>query len=448
MAGIFPESGAPAGPNAPGSQTGVITNSPTTCPPLFHQGVCIPRFDPASANAVISEIANAVNDADLPYSCETLHNLSLAIQYTVQRGEPRGIYGTLQSPTAYTGTMNPPSTGFVNYQVLTFVPNVNNPGPVTLNGVQILRNDGLPPQAGDLRANVPMELAYWNGNLYIIGVSPSQVPQVMTSSQTYWVRTDGNDANDGSANTPQAAFATLQGAWNAVGSRYFPSPFYSITLMLGNPGVHTGGLTIADYGGRVNVVGGGAANYIVTRPNSPTPYPSSVISASNANIAIEGVTVSVTDTAGGPASGISSGGSYVYLKNISIVSNAPAVLGPMIVDYRGSTYVTEGSVILNPQGMTSIAGLVTLVAAGAFQVAPDSATSSTLNFQNVNAATTLISISDQSLFGISGPAGNVTGTGVSASAPSSANVMSIVRLAGVTMPGAGFTVDSSSILIP
>ena len=48
-----------------------------------------------------------------------------------------------------------------------------------------------------------------------------QVPLTATGAVDAWVRTDGNDATgDGTANSPDKAFRTIEGAWNAVGGRY------------------------------------------------------------------------------------------------------------------------------------------------------------------------------------------------------------------------------------
>lgn len=79
MSGMFPDSGVPA------NQALNTTDVPTTnCDPageLFHStSRCQPRFDPASANAVMSEILNAIDCAGLVYDCSRLDNLCLAIQ--------------------------------------------------------------------------------------------------------------------------------------------------------------------------------------------------------------------------------------------------------------------------------------------------------------------------------------------------------------------------------
>lgn len=80
MAGVFPDSGVPA------NQALNSVNVPTTgcggdTGELFHStNRCTPRFDPAAANAVMSEILNVVNCAGNTYNCARLDNLCLAIR--------------------------------------------------------------------------------------------------------------------------------------------------------------------------------------------------------------------------------------------------------------------------------------------------------------------------------------------------------------------------------
>ena len=56
------------------------------CTPRWHAPRCVPKFDPAAANAVISEIINAVNVRCYPYDCNKLSNLADAISQHLVTG--------------------------------------------------------------------------------------------------------------------------------------------------------------------------------------------------------------------------------------------------------------------------------------------------------------------------------------------------------------------------
>lgn len=72
MAGIFPAAGTAA---ANTSNAASPVNTTPGCDPLYHRVGCVPVFDPSAANAVISEIVNAVNTLQ-PYDCTRLDNLA------------------------------------------------------------------------------------------------------------------------------------------------------------------------------------------------------------------------------------------------------------------------------------------------------------------------------------------------------------------------------------
>jgi hypothetical protein len=78
MSGIFPDSGVPAH-----LALNTVDVPTTNCQPggeLFHStSRCQPRFDPAAANALISELLNAVNWSGRTYDCSRLDNLRLAL---------------------------------------------------------------------------------------------------------------------------------------------------------------------------------------------------------------------------------------------------------------------------------------------------------------------------------------------------------------------------------
>lgn len=78
MSGVFPDSGV-----TPSQARNSILNPNVAegCLPLFYSSTrCNPRFDPAAANALMSEFINAVNGAGLEYDCTKLDNLLRAIK--------------------------------------------------------------------------------------------------------------------------------------------------------------------------------------------------------------------------------------------------------------------------------------------------------------------------------------------------------------------------------
>lgn len=78
MSGIYPNSGVPASQAA---NTVDVNTANCTTGELFHSTArCNPRFDPAAANALISELLNVVSAAGLAYDCSRLDNLKLALE--------------------------------------------------------------------------------------------------------------------------------------------------------------------------------------------------------------------------------------------------------------------------------------------------------------------------------------------------------------------------------
>lgn len=78
MAGIMPNGGVP-----PQQATNALSSPDIIapgCASLWYAPRCNPKFDPAAANAMISEIINVVACADLDYDCTKLDNLCVAIR--------------------------------------------------------------------------------------------------------------------------------------------------------------------------------------------------------------------------------------------------------------------------------------------------------------------------------------------------------------------------------
>lgn len=77
MAGIFPVGGTQAGNTLNGASP---VKTVEGCDPLYHRIGCVPQFDPVAANALISEVINAINVVK-DYDCSRLDNLAQAFQY-------------------------------------------------------------------------------------------------------------------------------------------------------------------------------------------------------------------------------------------------------------------------------------------------------------------------------------------------------------------------------
>jgi hypothetical protein len=258
MTAVFPDSGVP-----PYEARNSILNPWTVnCSNLWYSTArCEPRFDPAAANAMLSELINAVNCAGIPYDCNKLNNLCDAILKMIQNGGSNCLYldgGT----TDYWGNLNPALLGYPANccMLLKVIPNIRNTGPVriSINGlgyVAVLRNDGNQLESGDILGGVPFLAVYCNGVFYMAGLSSSQVPIIVKGGIDIWIRWDGSDVTgDGSANHPAKAFRTIWGAWNAVGSRYAATPLFSINMRLGIPGDYEAG-GVSNFGGQVTLTG-------------------------------------------------------------------------------------------------------------------------------------------------------------------------------------------------
>jgi len=253
---MFPDSGVPPG-DAKNSLPDVNT---ANCPELWYStSRCQPRFDPAAANAMLAEDMNLIMKGELQYDCNRLDHIERAVRYIAQRGLARAAYLT-NGPNNYLTSLDPACTRYNNFLTLTVVTDVTNQAVVTVNinglgAVYILRNDGRQLERADLLAGIPYIIAFINGYFYVCGLVASQVPLLVKGGIDCWIRTDGNDLlGDGTANTPDKAFKTIAGCWNAVGSRYAATPLFSINMKFGIPGTYDG-TSIGQFGGAVSLTG-------------------------------------------------------------------------------------------------------------------------------------------------------------------------------------------------
>jgi hypothetical protein len=272
MTAMFPDSGVPASD----AKNSLPNPSTVNCNPLWYStSRCEPRFDPAAANAMLAELLNLINRGEVVYDCARLDNIERAARYLVQRGIPKGAY-LLDGPQYYRTNLDPPATRYNDLMTLTVMPGQNNSGPVWINlenlgYVPLLRNDAHQLQARDMLAGIPMIISYWEGNWFVCGLVASQVPVLPPpapgpiSSLDCWIRPDGNDNNDGTANSPDKAFQTIAGCWKAVGTRFMATPLFQLNMRLGVPATYAGA-NIGPFGGQIHLWGDvyNPAGYIIT----------------------------------------------------------------------------------------------------------------------------------------------------------------------------------------
>jgi hypothetical protein len=112
----------------------------------------------------------------------------------------------------------------------------------------------------------------------------------LTASRTYYVRSDGNNANTGLANTSGGAFATIQGALDAVAK--IDTAGYAVTIQLGATGTYAGATLSQSFtgGGTVTILGstGSASSYVI----------SSSITVARARLSVSGMKFTTTSSYG------------------------------------------------------------------------------------------------------------------------------------------------------
>jgi len=194
MTAMFPTEGV-THEDAKNSLVDPIT---TNCLELWYSTVrCQPMFDPAAANAMLSELMNLINKGEVSYDCLYLDQVQLAVRYLIQRCLPN--YVALGGATAnyYEGALDPAATRYNDGMTLCVVPHVENTGAcfVNFNGlgwVQLLRTDGVSLKAGDFNATAPALICFHRGYWWLVatGVTQSNItdlipPEAPNDGQQY-----------------------------------------------------------------------------------------------------------------------------------------------------------------------------------------------------------------------------------------------------------------------
>lgn len=188
-------------------------------------------------NGVQEELLRVVEGSEIALKEGDLTQLAQAIRsqrlnYAVAGGTASALTVAL-SPAIATA----PPAGLV----LRLKTNVASAAGATLNAgwgpAPIVTAKGAPVAPGDLPAGA-ITTVVWAGAAWMMGgIAYSEVQQRLTGSLTVYVRPDGNDSNDGLANTPAGAFGTINGAIAAVRQRYAVSG-YTVTIQMGTPGTY------------------------------------------------------------------------------------------------------------------------------------------------------------------------------------------------------------------
>jgi hypothetical protein len=255
---------------------------------------------------------------------------------------------------------------------LTTTPTANING---LGVKTITRRDGTPLAKRDLPANAWLPYSYDGTNLRVIVPVISEF--IPIGNPTLYVRTDGNDNNDGSANDSAHAFATIQAAIDysaqvrGIGGRV-------LNIQLGNAGTYTGFVSVQNPVTSCVITGDVAnqASYVITPPGVGGSV-SQIVYAGGSALALKGVTVT---TARADLNFISA--SYagsISLDRVTITAAATTTLFAMI-GVSGGSITVAGNVTINGNfgaalgavgggSVTTQAGATVTINASTFSVA-------------------------------------------------------------------------------
>lgn len=150
----------------------------------------------------------------------------------------------------------------------------DNTGPATLDvgiGPLPIRTVlNLPLQDRDLPKDAIMSFVGTGTSWQLTGFVQSDLKIKLRGNLTVYVRSDGNDANNGLTNTAGGAFATIQGAFSYVKRNYDANGF-TLTIQIGIAGSYVG-VDFDSFGGPI-ILRGDPANqdsYVITPYTAPS----------------------------------------------------------------------------------------------------------------------------------------------------------------------------------
>lgn len=226
----------------------------------------------------------------------------------------------------------------------------SNTGAATINvnalgEKAVVRPDGSTLSANDILSGSILLMVY-DGSAFRLISTATTAKIRLTGPLTVWVRPDGNDSNDGSANTAAKAFKTLDGAMDAVKYIYDTSGF-AVIFRLGVAGTYAAGLSIEGFGSGVNIIGDVANrnSYVLTSSIQQT------ISNRCARVVLEGVLLENTYTGSSqPIFYVGWPGSSITLKDMGFRRPTTNTNCRVIYLSGGASVSTQGSLNLFAAG--------------------------------------------------------------------------------------------------
>lgn len=189
---------------------------------------------------------------------------------------------------ALTATLSPVPAALIDGLVLRLKVSTANTGAATLNvnglgALPITTMRGGALTRGDLPVGAVVQVVKSGSAFLLTGLAYSEVPVI--GDRTIYVRTDGNDANDGSANTAGSALATISAALTIARRAASTS---LVTIQLGNVGTYAAPGRIGTMAAAIEIVGD-EANHTAYTISGNGFAGSALIHADKSDVTVRGV---------------------------------------------------------------------------------------------------------------------------------------------------------------
>ena len=245
--------------------------------------------------------------------------------------------------------------------------------------IPIVWSDGSPVIPGDVIGKVTFGFSSASSGGYVAKILSAMPPAnlarrvLVTGTTTLYVRTDGSDSNNGSANNSLLAFATLTGAL-AYASKHFLLSGGTLTIQLGIPGTYAPPNALPPTLGTI-IIQGDLANqqsYILSGAGTAGVPP---VLGQGGTVLLRGLTLSNTGLINHTLEGVNC---TIYATNVTFTSSNPSLLahiqsgaGGFIVIQAGCIFASsmEAIGIADQGGRLIVSAGLALVNAPAFSTA-------------------------------------------------------------------------------